>query len=1335
MPRRTDIHSILIIGSGPIVIGQGCEFDYSGVQACRALKEEGYRVVLINSNPATIMTDPEFADATYIEPITPEAVEKILKRESEGPTPVDAVLPTLGGQTGLNTAMACYDRGIFTRYGVQMIGANRQAIFRGEDRQVFKDLMIQIGLKVPRSGVVHNMEEARKVMEDIGLPLIIRPAFTLGGTGGGIAYNVEEFETIVSRGLDASPVTEVLIEQSVIGWKEYEMEVMRDKNDNAVIICSIENLDPMGVHTGDSITVAPIQTLTDKEYQRMRDASIAVIRAVGVETGGSNIQFAINPDNGDMIVVEMNPRVSRSSALASKATGYPIAKLAAKLAVGYTLDELPNYITTRKSKSGDGMYDLYTSACFEPTIDYCVIKIPRWTFEKFPDADETLTTQMKSVGEAMAIGRTFKEAMQKGIRSMEVKRFGFGLDKYDKWLNAQKANEAEDRSTGASPVTERSTGASPVIQTSETADHGRGAHATVSADEDKTTQGESLDQEWPIPVEKLRRKLSVPSQGRLYYIRYAMKMGWTIEQVHELTNIDPWFLGQMKQLVEFETTLSEFAQQMQPENQFQREVTKHLRQAKSFGYSDVQIAAFCGTTPSRIEVLRKRYGVTPVYKLVDTCAAEFEAATPYYYSTYETPYVTIGKEDAKPRAVVEDEIRLTDKPKIIIIGGGPNRIGQGIEFDYCCVQAAFAARELGLESVMINSNPETVSTDYDTSDLLFFEPLTHEDVLNVCERLNGGPFVGSAVRTDSAEMVRGADPTKASAVGSALRTDAPETVRSADPTKTPPVGSAVRTATQHSAPNTQHLVKGVIVQFGGQTPLNLARGLKEAGVPILGTSVESLDAAGDREQFRALLQKLGLKQPANGIARSVAEAREIAKRIGYPVLVRPSFVLGGRAMEIVSDEDQLNYYMAHAVEASTIADAPILVDKFLDAATEVDVDCIADYEAYGAFSPSPGTPGEGRGGGLSASVASRANPLPNPPPEYRGREQNHQSNSATPAPRVSAPSSTQSSVLSPQSSPHAIIIGVMEHIEEAGIHSGDSACSLPPYSLSAEIVERLKQQTRALAAALRVRGLMNVQYAIKDNEIYVIEVNPRASRTVPFVSKATGIPWAKIAAKVMAGKTLAELGVSEQPDPRHISVKEVVFPFTKFPGVDVILGPEMRSTGEVMGIDETFPLAYAKAQIAAGSVLPTSGTVFISVRDGDKDAVVPAAKMLADAGFQILATSGTHDVLSRNDIPATRIPKLAEGRPNIKDQIKNRKVQLIINTPTKKGPATDEGKIRAMAVLNKVPIVTTITGAHAAAKAILAMQQQDWGVKPLQEYFSASDAVGHHGDTEARRRN
>jgi len=1189
MPKRTDIHSILIIGSGPIVIGQGCEFDYSGVQACRALREEGYRVVLINSNPATIMTDPEFADATYIEPITPEAVEKILEREAKGPYSVDAVLPTLGGQTGLNTAMACFDRGIFKKYNVQMIGADRDAIHRGEDRQVFKDLMISIGLKVPRSGVVHNMDDARKVLADIGLPLIIRPAFTLGGTGGGIAYNIEEFEQIVQRGIDASPVNEILIEQSVIGWKEYELEVMRDKNDNVVIICSIENMDAMGVHTGDSITVAPVQTLTDKEYQRMRDAAIAVIRAVGVETGGSNIQFGVNPENGEMVVIEMNPRVSRSSALASKATGYPIAKIAAKLAVGYTLDELPNYITSKTDKS------LYTSACFEPTIDYCVIKIPRWTFEKFPDADETLTTQMKSVGEAMAIGRTFKEALQKGIRSMEVKRFGFGLDQYDKWL--PRGTGIAPRGTGVPPVSEALGLTSHADFITESNQHGQDARATG---DDRTTQGESPDHEWPIPTEKLRRKLAVPSQGRLYYLRYALKMNWSLEEIHELTHIDKWFLAQMKQLVDFEAELIE------PEKSEPRFRTPGVEntekcgvygdliiRAKQWGYSDVQLANVWNDDPKTFRRVRQ-WWTKPVYKLVDTCAAEFEAATPYYYSTYETPFTQNGEE------IVEDEIRLTDKPKVLIIGGGPNRIGQGIEFDYCCVQAAFAMREIGFESVMINSNPETVSTDYDTSDLLFFEPLTHEDILNICERLNGGAF---------------------------------------------------------GDPGSRNLVKGVIVQFGGQTPLNLARGLQDAGVPILGTTVDSIDAAGDREQFRTLLQRLNIRQPRNGIAHNLSDARRIAREIGYPVLVRPSFVLGGRAMEIVSDEQQLNYYMTHAVEAA--GDSPILIDKFLDAATECDVDCLADFD---------------------------------------------------PAGKSDAGS--------------AIIIGVMEHIEEAGIHSGDSACALPPYSLSPQIVTRLKEQTRALAKSLRVRGLMNVQYAIKDGDIYVIEVNPRASRTVPFVSKATGVPWAKIAAKVMAGKSLAELGTKEIPDPAHVSVKESVFPFSKFPGVDVILGPEMRSTGEVMGIDRNFPMAFAKSQIAAGTLLPTKGTVYISVRNEDKDAIVPAAKMLAESGFDLIATIGTHQALARHDVSSRRIRKLADGRPNIKDFIKNGQVHLIINTPTRKGPQTDEGKIRSLAVLNRIPIVTTITGANAAARAIAAMQAQDWGVRPLQEYVAGSRVQG-----------
>jgi carbamoyl-phosphate synthase large subunit len=1155
MPRRDDIKCILIIGSGPIVIGQGCEFDYSGVQACRALKEEGYRIVLINSNPATIMTDPEFADATYVEPITPQAIEKILQRERDAGTPIDSLLPTLGGQTGLNTGMACHDQGILARYGVKMIGADRDAIVRGEDRQIFKDLMLKIGLKVPTSGVAKDVESARKVLQTVGLPAIIRPAFTLGGTGGGIAYNPEEFETIIARGLDASPVHEVLVEQSVIGWKEFELEVMRDRNDNVVVICAIENVDPMGVHTGDSITVAPTQTLSDKEYQRMRDAAIAVIRAVGVETGGSNIQFAVNPADGEMVVIEMNPRVSRSSALASKATGFPIAKIAAKLAVGYTLDELPNDITRK------------TVACFEPTIDYCVVKIPRWTFEKFPDADETLTTQMKSVGEAMAIGRTFKEALQKGLRSMEVKRFGLGLDggsgeTADPWLAWRQHRPAEKR--------------------------------------DQPTGEDNMA--WPIDEKKLLRKLSVPSQGRLFFIRYALKMGWSIAKVHELTGIDPWFLEQIRQLVEFDDQLIESRKLLAKVAQNQgdgadgadaRTLAAVLLKAKQFGYSDVQIAGAWGgsITAQDVRKIRLKFGITPVYKLVDTCAAEFEAATPYYYSTYETPYALDGQ------SVRDDEIRLTEKPKVIIIGGGPNRIGQGIEFDYCCVQAAFAMRELGLESVMINSNPETVSTDYDTSDMLFFEPLTHEDILSVCERVNGRPlsFKGG-------------------------------------------------------------LLKGVIVQFGGQTPLNLARGLEAAGVPILGTAVRSIWAAGDREQFRKLLADLGLRQPANGIARNVGEARQIARQIGYPVLVRPSFVLGGRAMEIVSDESQLNHFMDQAVEAA--GDAPILIDKFLDAAVECDVDCLADFDPVGA---------EGADGVTGA----------------RGK---------------------------------AVIIGVMEHIEEAGIHSGDSACALPPYSLPPAIVATLKDQTRALARALRVRGLMNVQYAIRDGQVYVIEVIPRASRTVPFVGKATGVPWAKLAAMVMAGKSLDELGIVELAPPDHVSVKESIFPFSKFPGVDVILGPEMRSTGEVMGIDTNFAVAFAKSQIAAGSELPTSGMVFISVRDEDKSAIVPVARALVGLGFMLISTGGTHAALAAQGVPVQCIVKLAEGRPDIRDMIKSGQVQLIINTATHRGPLTDEGKIRALAVLSHVPIVTTVTGARAAASAIAAMRGGQWNVKPLQAY-------------------
>ena len=1138
MPRRDDLKTIMLIGSGPIVIGQGCEFDYSGTQACKALREEGYRIVLVNSNPATIMTDPEMADRTYIEPITPEAVEKIIAKERP-----DALLPTLGGQTGLNTAVAIADSGVLEKYGVEMIGATREAIHRAEDRTEFKNICLGIGLDVPNSGVAHTMEDARRIVTEVGLPVCIRPAYTLGGTGGGFAFNSTEFEEIAARGLEYSPISEILIEESVLGWKEYELEVMRDNADNVVIVCTIENFDPMGVHTGDSITVAPAQTLTDKEYQLMRDASVAIMRAIGVETGGSNVQFAIDPVSGRMIVVEMNPRVSRSSALASKATGFPIAKIAAKLAVGYTLDELSNDITRE------------TPACFEPTIDYCVTKIPRWTFEKFPEADETLTTQMKSVGEGMSIGRTFKESLQKGIRSMEVKRYGLGLDGNDKWLKAQRGE-------------------------------------TVGGADDSS--GEDTD--YPIDKSRLRRKLAIPSQGRMYYVRYALKMGWSVDEIFELAKIDRWFLTQMKQLVDFEDELAAV-------DSVDAASDELLTRAKKWGYSDIQLATIWNSDQSAIRAVRKARGITPVYKLVDTCAAEFEAYTPYYYSTYETPIRQIT--DGVATDYVDDEVRITDKKKIVILGGGPNRIGQGIEFDYCCVHAAFAARELGYEAVMVNSNPETVSTDYDTSDMLFFEPLTLEDVLNICEKLNDAPL---------------------------------------------------------GTPGKLH---GVIVHFGGQTPLNLARGLEEAGVPIIGTSPESIDLAEDRERFTQILDELGLQSPPSGTAYTVEEAREIANRVEYPVLVRPSYVLGGRAMEIVSDQQQLDIYMGRAVDASTVGrDHPILVDKFLDNAIEVDVDCISEFGAC-----------------PDGTISCNA---------------------------------------------RAVVCGVMEHIEQAGIHSGDSACSLPPYSLSAEVVAEIKRQTLALAERLGVRGLMNIQFAVKDGSVYLIEVNPRASRTVPFVSKATGVPWAKLAAKVMAGLSLDELEVQEAPRPKHTSIKESVFPFTKFPGVDVILGPEMRSTGEVMGIDMSFGAAFAKSQMAAGMTLPMSGTIFISVCNDDKPHVVAIGQQLMAMGFDLVATGGTHELLAGAGVPARRVSKLAEGRPNIVDLITNGEVQLLINTPTHRGPTTDEGKIRAAATIHMIPLITTITAGRAAVAAItalLASAREDggdpslaWTVKPLQEY-------------------
>ena len=1151
MPRRDDIHSILILGSGPIVIGQGCEFDYSGTQACKALREDGYRVVLVNSNPATIMTDPELSDRTYIEPITPDAVRKIIEKEAQAGVPIDALLPTIGGQTGLNTACALFDNGTLSEHNIQMIGADREVIGRAEDREKFRAIVESIDLRLPRAATVTNIDDARGFLKQIGLPAIIRPAFTLGGKGGGIAYNRQEFDDLVRGGMDASMIGQVEIDESMLGWKEYELEVVRDRNDNCVIICGIENIDPMGVHTGDSITVAPIMTLTDKEYQRMRDASIAIMRAVGVDTGGSNVQFAVNPRDGELIVVEMNPRVSRSSALASKATGFPIARIAAKLATGYTLDELRNDITGT------------TSACFEPSIDYVVTKMPRWTFEKFPEADERLTTQMKSVGEAMSIGRTFKESLQKAIRSMEVKRFGLGLDKNDDWLMWKRAGVQERADL-------RAADGSAVV--------------------------------WPVPQETLTRKLSVPSQGRLYYIRYAFKQGWSAHRIAELTQIDPWFLDQIQQLVEFEDTLCQY----DTLEQVPRDV---LFEAKQLGYSDPQLAClYLGniTTDTILQVRRHRksLGIEPVYKLVDTCAAEFEAVTPYFYSTYEKPY-TNPDDDAAPHC--DDEIRMTEAAKIVILGGGPNRIGQGIEFDYCCCQAAFACREMGFVSVMINSNPETVSTDYDTSDFLFFEPLTLEDTLNVIERLNGGGV---------------------------------------------------------EVPGRAGKVAGCIVQFGGQTPLNLAHGLVAAGVPLIGTGLDSIDLAEDRDRFKAVLNELGMAQPANGIAYSLDEAVAIAKQIGYPVLVRPSYVLGGRGMETCFDEESLRRYMRNAVDVSDLADAPVLVDKFLSEAIEVDVDVVADV-------------GE----------AEPALARPNQP--ATGERQ-------------------------------TLVCGVMEHIEEAGVHSGDSTCTIPPYSLRPAVVNRIKSDARRLAERLNVRGLMNVQMAVKDDEVFVIEVNPRASRTVPFVSKAKGASWAKIAAKTMMGASLAELGAQEIPDSGFFAAKVSVFPFGRFPGVDVILGPEMRSTGEVMGVDRSLPIALAKAQMAAGVRLPVEGNVFVSVRDSDKPHAVDLARTLVSMGFTVYTTRGTHQLMRSYSIDTEVLRKISEGaRPNILDKIANHEIQLIINTPTRKGAHTDEGKLRAMAVRSDVPMITTLTGARAAIQAISALRAGAWSVAALQDYFPA----------------
>jgi carbamoyl-phosphate synthase large subunit len=1083
MPKRTDIRKILLIGSGPIVIGQACEFDYSGTQACKALREEGYTVVLVNSNPATIMTDPETADAIYIEPLSAEFIELIIKKERP-----DAILPTMGGQTALNLAVELSESGVLDRYKVELIGAKLHAIRKAEDRELFKKAMRNIGLEVPKSAAITTMQDGLDIIEHLGFPVILRPAFTLGGTGGGIAYNIEEYRELLEKGLKLSPVNQVLVEESVIGWKEYELEVMRDKKDNVVIVCSIENFDPMGVHTGDSITVAPAQTLSDKEYQRMRDAAIAVIREIGVDTGGSNIQFAVDPQNGRMVLVEMNPRVSRSSALASKATGFPIAKIAAKLAVGYALDEIKNDITRE------------TPASFEPAIDYVVTKIPRFTFEKFPDADSVLTTQMKSVGEVMSIGRTFKESLQKALRSLEIDCSGF---------------EPRDNS-----------------------------------------------------VEEIRAKLKTPNADRIWYISQALRQGISVEEVYSLTGVDPWFLHNIIQILEMEERIgSEARKQGSPE-----EKDAVLRQAKEYGFSDKRIAALTGETEKNIRDFRRRNGLRPAYKLVDTCAAEFEAYTPYLYSTYEKPFYKTGS-----AGVVECEANPTDRKKVIILGSGPNRIGQGIEFDYCCVHAVFALRELGYETIMVNCNPETVSTDYDTADRLYFEPLTIEDVLNIIEL------------------------------------EQPE---------------------------------GVIVQFGGQTPLKLAVPLENEGVRILGTSPYSIDRAEDRKKFKELLHKLELKQAESDTAMSIDEAIAVAAKIGYPVMVRPSYVLGGRAMEIVYDEGSMTDYMKKAVKASP--EHPILIDKYLEDAIEVDVDAISD--------------------GFDV-----------------------------------------------------VIGGVMEHIEEAGIHSGDSACSIPPYSLPPLIVGEIRKQAKALARELDVKGLMNVQFAVKDGEIFVLEVNPRGSRTIPFVSKATGVPLAKLAAKVMLGKTLKELGLTKEIEVKHVAVKEAVFPFDRFPGVDTILGPEMKSTGEVMGIDEDFGLAYAKAQAASYNRIPISGKIIISVKDKDKPHTVGIARKLVDMGFRLVATRGTAQFLKLNGIEMEVINKVTEGRPHIVDLIKNREVNFIINTVTGTQAQRDSLSIRRSALQFKVPLTTTISGARAVIKAIEMLQKKEVSIKSIQEYHRNVD--------------
>ncbi len=1103
MPKRDDIRKILLIGSGPIVIGQACEFDYSGTQACKALRDEGYTVVLVNSNPATIMTDPETADVIYIEPLTVEILEMIIEKERP-----DAILPTMGGQTALNLAVKLSESGVLETYDVELIGARLHAIKKAEDRELFKQAMLKIGLDLPKSSTVSTLREGLDAIEHIGFPAILRPAFTLGGTGGGIAYNIEEYTELLDKGLKLSPVSQVLVEESALGWKEYELEVMRDTKDNVVIICSIENFDPMGVHTGDSITVAPAQTLTDKEYQRMRDASIAIIREIGVDTGGSNIQFALNQDTGRMIVIEMNPRVSRSSALASKATGFPIAKIAAKLAVGLTLDEIRNDITRE------------TPASFEPTIDYVVTKFPRFAFEKFPEADPLLTTQMKSVGEAMSIGRTFKESLQKSLRSLENGSYGF---------------------------------------------------------EEVATRD----------AEKIALKLKVPGVERIWYVAQALRIGMSVQEIYAYSKIDPWFLNNIRQIMEFEERIKEAAGDGQKAERAEHLIAL-LREAKEYGFSDRRLGSLLGYEEAEIRKIRRENSIRPVYKMVDTCAAEFAAYTPYLYSTYERSFYRVqGAEGPRsqdsnsrnPEAlnlIFDSEADPTAKQKVVILGSGPNRIGQGIEFDYCCVHAVFALRELGYETIMVNCNPETVSTDYDTADRLYFEPLTIEDVLNIID------------------------------------TEKP---------------------------------LGVIVQFGGQTPLKLAVPLEREGIRILGTSPDAIDRAEDRRRFKELLHKLDLRQPESDTAMSVDEAVAAAAKIGYPVMVRPSYVLGGRAMEIVYDEDSIRNYMERAVKASP--EHPILVDKYLDDAIEVDVDAISDG--------------------------------------------------------------------------HDVIIGgVMEHIEEAGIHSGDSACSLPPYSLSGAIIDEIKRQSKALAFELGVIGLMNIQFAVKKDEIYILEVNPRGSRTIPFVSKATGIPLAKIAAKVMIGKTLEGLGLTAEKEIRHVAVKEAVFPFDKFPGVDTILGPEMKSTGEVMGIDEDFGRAYAKAQASSNNKLPLSGKIVISIRDKDKPGICDIVSRLHAAGFTVIATQGTAKFLNEKGHDVEVINKVAEGRPHIVDLIKNKEIVFVINTVSGAQAQKDSLSIRRSALQYGVPYTTTVSGARAVVTAIEQLRKKQINIRSLQDYHRGS---------------